>query len=66
MPRATDRLTVWADNTQGSEDFALLDAVRERLDDDLDTPGALTLIDDAASRGHNVHAAAGLLGVHLV
>ena len=65
MPRATERLGLWADNTRGSEDFALLDAVRERLDDDLDTPGVLSLIDDAASRGHNVHAAASLLGVVL-
>lgn len=65
MPRATERLGLWADNTRGPEDFALLDAVRERLDDDLDTPGALSLIDDAASRGHNVHAAASLLGVAL-
>ena len=65
MPRATERLGLWADNTRGTEDFALLDAVRERLDDDLDTPGALALVDDAASRGHNVHAAAVLLGVRL-
>ena len=65
MPRATERLGLWADNTRGPEDLALLDAVRERLDDDLDTPGALSLIDDAASRGHNVHAAAALLGVLL-
>ena len=65
MPRATERLGLWADNTRGTEDFALLDAVRERLDDDLDTPSALALVDDAASRGHNVHAAAVLLGVRL-
>ena len=65
MPQATERLGLWADNVRGPEDFALLDAVRERLDDDLDTPGALSLIDDAASRRHNVHAAAALLGVLL-
>ncbi len=66
MPRATERLRLWTENTRGTEDFALLDAVRERLDDDLDTPGALALIDEAAARGHNVHAAASLLGVTLV
>ena len=65
MPRATERLRRWTENTRGVEDFALLDAVRERLDDDLDTPGALALIDEAAARGHNDHAAASLLGVTL-
>lgn len=65
MPRATERLLLWSEHTDGSEDFAVLDAVRERLDDDLDTPGTLSLIDEAAERGHNVHAAASLLGVVL-
>ena len=65
MPRATERLRAWSDTVSGPEDFALLDAVRERLDDDLDTPGVVDLIDDASRRGHNVHAAASLLGVDL-
>jgi L-cysteine:1D-myo-inositol 2-amino-2-deoxy-alpha-D-glucopyranoside ligase len=65
MPRAAARLQRWSDNAHGAEDFSLLDAVRERLDDDLDTPGVLSLIDEAAAGGHNVHAAASLLGVRL-
>ena len=65
MPQATDRLRRWADTTGDGEDVALLEAVRERLDDDLDTPGVVALIDEAASHGHNVHAAASLLGVEL-
>ncbi len=45
----------------------LLDAVRERLDDDLDTPGAFALIDAAvaAGDGPGVAAAADLLGIRL-
>lgn len=65
MPQATERLRTWTDVVSGSEDFALLDEVRKRLDDDLDTPGAIELIDDAAKRGHNVHTAASLLGIDL-
>ncbi len=40
-----------------------LDEVRERLDDDLDTPGAITVIDETAGSGQGVSAAAALLGV---
>jgi hypothetical protein len=35
------------------------------MDDDLDTPGALALIDAAAAGGTDVTAAAALLGVNL-
>ena len=38
--------------------------VRERLDDDLDKPGALAAIDAAAASGHGVREAAELLGVN--
>jgi L-cysteine:1D-myo-inositol 2-amino-2-deoxy-alpha-D-glucopyranoside ligase len=38
---------------------------RARLDDDLDTPGALAAIDEAASAGEGVSRAAALLGVAL-
>ena len=38
--------------------------MRERLDDDLDTPGALVAIDAAAAAGHGVREAAELLGVN--
>jgi L-cysteine:1D-myo-inositol 2-amino-2-deoxy-alpha-D-glucopyranoside ligase len=43
---------------------AVLDDVRSRLDDDLDTPGALACI-DAAAASRDVSAAAALLGVRL-
>jgi hypothetical protein len=39
--------------------------VRDRLDDDLDTPGAFAAIDEAARRHRDVGPAAALLGVDL-
>jgi len=42
-----------------------LDEVRRRLDDDLDTPGALAALDEVAAAGSSVAAAATLLGVTL-
>lgn len=44
---------------------ATLDAVRSVLDDDLDTPAALELIDEAAAHGTDVSQAASLLGITL-
>ena len=66
MPEATQRLRMWSASTSGVTDGGLLEAVRERLDDDLDTPGAIELIDAAATHGHDVRAVAELLGVLLV
>ncbi|MEY4366431.1 MAG: cysteine-D-myo-inosityl 2-amino-2-deoxy-alpha-D-glucopyranoside ligase MshC [Actinomycetota bacterium] len=63
MPAATERLRVWS-AASGSAGPAL-DEVRDRLDDDLDTPGAIAAIDRAAARGEDVTAAAMLLGVSL-
>jgi L-cysteine:1D-myo-inositol 2-amino-2-deoxy-alpha-D-glucopyranoside ligase len=44
----------------------VLSDVRARLDDDLDTPGALRVIDEAAAAGSDVSDAAALVGVSLV
>jgi cysteinyl-tRNA synthetase len=41
----------------------LLDDVRDALDDDLDTPAAVRMIDEAAQRGFDVGDAASLMGV---
>jgi len=60
LDEATARLDAWRRGGVGS---AALDEVRARLDDDLDTPGALVAIDDAARSGHGVSEAAALLGV---
>jgi L-cysteine:1D-myo-inositol 2-amino-2-deoxy-alpha-D-glucopyranoside ligase len=74
IDRAAERLGKWAQaavdsNSAGSRTekggHDVLLAVRERLDDDLDAPGAVAAIDDAAAKGANVRAAAALLGVEL-
>ncbi len=64
MPRNDRRLTAWraaADGHQGD----VLEVVRARLDDDLDSPGAVAAVDAAAARGESTRAAADLLGVLL-
>ncbi|HVX22471.1 MAG TPA: cysteine--tRNA ligase [Acidimicrobiales bacterium] len=53
-----------ADGPPVGEDPAL-DGVRDRLDDDLDTPGALAVVDGHAAAGRPVGAAAALLGIAL-
>jgi L-cysteine:1D-myo-inositol 2-amino-2-deoxy-alpha-D-glucopyranoside ligase len=68
MPRNAARLTAWravADGAPGHPGNTVLQQVRERLDDDLDTPGAVAAIDAAAARGEATYAAAALLGVTL-
>ncbi len=69
MPTAAARLERWlaATGAPGAVDsIAALDAVRDRLDDDLDTPGAVAAIDAAVARGEGVASAAALLGVFLL
>jgi cysteinyl-tRNA synthetase len=46
-------------------DETVLDRVRACLDDDLDTPNALAIMDEAATRGESVAKSAELLGVVL-
>ena len=68
MPRNQARLESWLASSGGRPGAAgdeVLEAVRGRLDDDLDTPGALAAIDAAASGGTDVTSAAALLGVNL-
>jgi L-cysteine:1D-myo-inositol 2-amino-2-deoxy-alpha-D-glucopyranoside ligase len=43
----------------------VLNTVRARLDDDLDSPGAIAVIDEAAASGVDVTLPAALLGVRL-
>ena len=63
MPAATERLRAWS--AASGPAGTVLDEVRDRLDDDLDTPGAIAAIDRAVGRGEDVGAAAMLLGVRL-
>ncbi len=65
MPEAATRLEAWSASTGGAADTSVLALVRTALDADLDTPGAVAAIDQAAGHGEDVTAAAALLGVHL-
>ena len=66
MPAAAERLEAWQAAPSGSPDTAaaVLDQVRACLDDDLDTPAAVTAIDETASTD-GIAPAAALLGVRL-
>ena len=64
MPRNHARLVSWKGSVGGTTSD-VLEAVRVCLDNDLDTPGAVAAIDAAAAHGHDVSAAASLLGVEL-
>ncbi|MDP4929161.1 MAG: cysteine--tRNA ligase [Ilumatobacteraceae bacterium] len=65
MPRSSARLAQWVASVGGTQS-GLLDSVRACLDNDLDTPSALALIDAAAAEGVDVSASAALLGVELL
>jgi L-cysteine:1D-myo-inositol 2-amino-2-deoxy-alpha-D-glucopyranoside ligase len=60
VAEAAERLARWR---RAGEGVGGLEAVRARLDDDLDAPGAVEAVDDAVRRGSGVSAAARLLGV---
>ncbi len=62
LPEAAERLERWRAAGPGA---ASLDDVRAALDDDLDLPRAIRVIDDAARAGQGVHQAAELIGVAL-
>jgi L-cysteine:1D-myo-inositol 2-amino-2-deoxy-alpha-D-glucopyranoside ligase len=64
MPRNHARLLAWKGSVGGTTSD-VLDQVRACLDNDLDTPSAVATIDSSAARGHDVSAAASLLGVEL-
>ena len=73
MPAAAERLARWraapgaatATGPGTGDAGAGLESVRAHLDDDLDTPGALSALDDLAAAGEPVDRAAALLGVKL-
>ncbi|MEM8618350.1 MAG: cysteine--tRNA ligase [Actinomycetota bacterium] len=65
MPRNAARLDAWLASMGGRSGDDLLEHARMRLDDDLDTPGAIAEIDAAAAGGVDVTKAANLLGVVL-
>lgn len=65
LDRAIARLDQWRAIPRGKDGEEVLAAIRDRLDDDLDTPGALAALDHAAVAGQDVGPAASLLGVTL-
>jgi hypothetical protein len=71
MPDALARLTLWQSVSQDAGTMnspasqAVLAEVRDALDDDLNSPLALQLIDTAARAQVNVTMSAELLGVQL-
>jgi L-cysteine:1D-myo-inositol 2-amino-2-deoxy-alpha-D-glucopyranoside ligase len=62
LGRAAARLELWRGAGHGA---AGIDEVRRRLDDDLDAPGALEVLDVVAAGGAGVSQGAALLGVSL-
>ena len=64
MPRAVARLERWQ-NARNGDATAVLEQVRDALDNDLDTRTAVRVIDEAAANGAGIGAAAALLGVDL-
>jgi L-cysteine:1D-myo-inositol 2-amino-2-deoxy-alpha-D-glucopyranoside ligase len=67
MEHAAATLARWddAEARAGRGGEAALAAVRAALDDDLDTPTAVRVIDEAADAGDDITAAAALLGLDL-
>lgn len=66
LPEARSQLDAWIlSRSGGRTPTSVMDDVRARLDDDLDTPGAISVIDSAAAIGHDVSEAAALLGIPL-
>jgi L-cysteine:1D-myo-inositol 2-amino-2-deoxy-alpha-D-glucopyranoside ligase len=62
LGRATERLERWRAAGDGGGG---VDEVRRRLDDDLDAPGALAVLDEVAATGVGMSQGAALLGVTL-
>jgi L-cysteine:1D-myo-inositol 2-amino-2-deoxy-alpha-D-glucopyranoside ligase len=62
---AQSRLATWRSTLTTGRASSVLDDVRAALDDDLNCPGALRAMDDAALAGYNVAPGASLLGINL-
>lgn len=62
LDQATHRHAAWARAASGVDED-VTDAVRAALDDDLDTPRALRIVDDAVHEGRSVGGATDLLGI---
>jgi len=64
MPSAHARLSKWSQAKNGDGTAGLKD-VRQALDDDLNVPAAISVLDAAVAAGHSISASATLLGINL-
>ena len=64
MTNSLARLKSWA-LTKNGDGAAGLAEVRDALDEDLDVPAAINVLDQAVAAGHSIHASAKLLGIDL-
>ena len=64
LARNAARLEVWR-TSQSGDGGAGLERLRAALDDDLDTPSAIAILDEESSAGRSVRAGAALLGIDL-
>lgn len=64
LSQGVSRLATWRSSVNGRAS-SVLDDVRAALDNDLDTPSALAIMDEAAHAGFNVAPGASLLGITL-
>ena len=64
MPSAHARLSKWSQAKNG-DGTAGLKEVRQALDDDLNVPAAISVLDAAVAAGHSISASARLLGINL-
>jgi L-cysteine:1D-myo-inositol 2-amino-2-deoxy-alpha-D-glucopyranoside ligase len=64
MPDSVARLDLWNKGADGAGGD-VLDEVRAALDNDLDCPTALAVIDEGAAAGHDIRPAAALMGIDL-
>jgi L-cysteine:1D-myo-inositol 2-amino-2-deoxy-alpha-D-glucopyranoside ligase len=65
LRQAQSRLATWRSTLTCGRASPVLEDVRAALDDDLNCPGAIRAVDDAAQAGCSVASAAALLGVTL-
>ncbi len=65
MPNAASMLDRWLGSVGGADGRSILNEARAALDDDLDTPSAVSVIDAGATAGCDVTEAAMLIGVSL-
>ncbi len=64
MTNTLARLKSWALAKNGDGTAGLAE-VRDALDEDLDVPAAINVLDQAVAAGHSIEASAKLLGIDL-